>query len=156
MTVSQKALYWRMWGRCRQVLIKKAGFSPADADAQRRELTVEALGYHRSSNQLTNREFDAVLDAFRNVLLFVDGLDWGPTRVESMPRKRLIMAIERTGLPDPYLQAIAADQFGPRDWRALPEDHLRFLAMTAGSRSRKRRKSAVSGSGAEKKQPPDP
>lgn len=66
MTDPQLGLYRREWNAARQVL-RRGGLSPKDADARRHELHVEALGADKSSTDLTNKEFDEVLKAFRAI-----------------------------------------------------------------------------------------
>lgn len=59
MTPAQTKLYWRAWAAA-----KKAGQL---TDADRKRLHLEALGYHASSKNFTNDEFDKVLGAFRAI-----------------------------------------------------------------------------------------
>lgn len=62
MNGAQTQLYWREWGavtrRC-----KKEGW----AQPNRHELHVKALGYQKSSKDLSNAEFDKVLGVFRAI-----------------------------------------------------------------------------------------
>ena len=102
-----------MWAKVRQSFIKYGGFSTEDADLQRHQIHRDALGRDKSAADLTNRDLDAILDHFRAVLTITDGPAAGPTRAAEMPRRRLIWAIEKTGLGDAYLNAIVADACPP-------------------------------------------
>lgn len=138
----QKALYWRTWSKVRKTYMELGGFSASDADAQRHELHLEALGKSKSSTDFTNRDLDAVLDHFQSVLVLVDGPRTAPSRAESQPSQRLTHAIQTLGLPEPYIEAISRDMFVTSDWRALGEAELTRLRFTLVARSRARKKSA--------------
>lgn len=146
MTKAQNSLYWRTWSKVRKTLIEMGGYSPADADAERHEIHRQALGADKSSKEITNRDLDAILDHFQSYLVLAEGPTTGPARTESQPVKRLIYAIQQTGLPEPYLESIARDQFGTSDWRSLDEARLAKLRFTAISRAAARRKAARSNS----------
>lgn len=140
MTKAQSSLYWRTWSKVRKVLIEMGGYSKEDADAERHEIHRQALGNDKSSTALNNRDLDAILDHFQSYLVLADGPRKGPTRAETQPVSRLIWAINQTGLPEPYIESIARDQFGTSDWRALNEAQLSKLRFTAVSRAAARRK----------------
>lgn len=57
MTDKQKWLYFKEWAAVRRV----------DAQADRHELHIKALGRDKSSKELTNSEFDKVLGVFRAI-----------------------------------------------------------------------------------------
>ncbi|MDD2763449.1 MAG: hypothetical protein PHE83_05685 [Opitutaceae bacterium] len=63
MTASQHRKYLSEWGLVRQVYRAK-GLEPKACDAKRHELHKRALGRDKSSLDLTNSEFDAVLAVF--------------------------------------------------------------------------------------------
>lgn len=65
MTVKQKKLYWFEFGKVRDHWLQAGGLTAAETDRRRHTLQHKALGYERSSTKLTNREFDAVIAAFR-------------------------------------------------------------------------------------------
>jgi hypothetical protein len=140
MTKAQSSLYWRTWSKVRKVLIDFGGYSKEDADAERHEIHRQALGNDKSSTALTNRDLDAILDHFQSYLVLADGPSTGPSRAASQPVSRLIWAISQTGLPEPYLESIARDQFGTSEWRKLDEHQLAKLRFTAVSRAAARRK----------------
>ena len=140
MTKSQSSLYWRTWAGVRKTLIEMGGYSKEDADQERHEIHKQALGSDKSSKLLNNRDLDKILDHFRAYLVLADGPTTGPARADSQPTKRLIYAITQTGLPEPYLESIARDQFGTSDWRALDEHQLTKFRFTAVSRAAARRK----------------
>ena len=140
MTKAQIFFYRSMWSSVKSVYMDLGGFSAAEAEEQRHALTVEAIGYPKSSTEFTDEEFDKVLDAFREILTIEWGPHKGPTRAQEMPRLRLIFAIRKIGLPDSYLNEIAADEFKVEDWHALPVEHLEHLRFTAGARARAKAK----------------
>ena len=140
MTAKQSATYWRKWGRVRKVLIELGEFSKEDADAQRHEIHREALGAEKSSKDLTNRDLDKIFDAFDAVLVMVDGPGKGD-RTEQ-PRKRLVWAIEHTGLEAAYLAKLCADKHGHDDWRSLPMDDLEKFRFTANARAQARKRAS--------------
>ncbi len=63
MTPAQKTLYWREWSACSKARKAKGLLV---SESVRHELHQTALGYHKSSQALTNREFDKVLGVFRS------------------------------------------------------------------------------------------
>lgn len=140
MTKPQTSLYWRTWAKVRATLIDLGGFSKEDADAERHAIHKEALGSDKSSKLLNNRDLDKILDAFKTYLTLADGPSKDPARADSQPCTRLIYAIESTGLPEPYLESIARDQFGTSEWRKLSEHELTKFRFTATSRAAARRK----------------
>lgn len=141
MTKSQTARYWRDWGKIRRLLVEMGDFSKDDADAERKQIHLRSLGSEKSSKDLTNRDIDKIFHAFSEYLVLLDGPN-PPSTGPTGEAKRLIWAIVQTGLDDPYLAAIAQDQFGHPDWRQLPEDDLRKFRFTAVARAAAKRKSA--------------
>lgn len=141
MTKAQTARYWRQWGQIRKMLVELGDFSKEDAEAERKQIHIRAIGSDKSSKDLTNKDLDKIFDAFEGYLVLLSGpkKDTGEPAGEC---KRLIWAITRTGLEDSYLTSIAQDQFGTPDWRSLPEDKLRLFRFTAVSRAAARRKAA--------------
>lgn len=140
MTSSQTKKYWREWAKVRKVLMEMGGFSSTSAADARHEIHAQALGRSKSSKDLTNRDLDAILDHFAAYLVLVEGPSTTPARADVQPTRRLIWSIEHLGLPDPYLQAIARDQFQTSDWRSLSEIELTRLRYTISSRARARKK----------------
>jgi hypothetical protein len=143
MTKSQSARYWRDWGKIRKMLVELGDFSEADADAERMQIHIRALGTAKSSKDLTNRDLDKIFKAFTDYLVLLDGPK-KPTGEPTGECKRLIWAITQTGLPEPYLASIAQDQFGTPEWRTLPEDKLTKFRFTAVARAAAKRKAARS------------
>ena len=141
MTANQKALYFRTWSAVRKVLIELGGYSVADADAERSKIAAEALGSAKSSTAFTNTDLDQVLDAFRAYLVLPEGPTTGPSRADFQPKNRLIWGIEKTGLDDAYIGAIALDQFRSAAWRSLTEPQLVALRWTCIARARAKRRS---------------
>lgn len=139
MTPQQNRAYWRRWNEVRSVLTSLGEFSKEDAEAERHEITRAALGHDKSSKDFTHRDLDAIFDHFDQYLVLLNGPQAGPSRADTQPIKRLIYAIERLGLPEPYLQSIARDQFKTADWRGLSERQLVRFRFTATARARARK-----------------
>jgi hypothetical protein len=139
MTAAQTKKYWQLWGRVRKALTELGDFSKADADAERHAIHREALGCERSSKDFKNRDVDAVFDAFERILVVFDG-PGTHDRAETQPTARLVWAIEQLGLDEPYLQAIARDQFKTDAWRSLTERQLTRFRYTCTARARSRSK----------------
>lgn len=144
MTKSQTAKYWREWSKVRKLLVDLGDFSTSDADQERHEIHVRALGADKSSKALTNRDLDAIFDHFESYLILLSGPQSGPSRAELQPVKRLIWAINKLGLPAPYIEAICRDQFHTSDWQALSAEQLSKLRFTLVSRSRRKAAAARS------------
>lgn len=141
MTPKQQGLYFRKWGRVRSALLEFGGFSAQQAELERHAIHLEALGEDKSSKDFNNRDLDAVLDAFEDRLVILDG-PRKERRSETQARARRIFAIEALGVPDAYIQKLARDQFHTSDWKQLSFtqlDRLRYT-VTARSRSLKKRK----------------
>jgi hypothetical protein len=145
MTKSQTAKYWREWAKVRKLLLDLGEFSKEDADQERHEIHIRALGQDKSSKALTNRDLDAIFDHFESYLVLLAGPQSGPSRADSQPVKRLLWAIDQLGLPAPYIEAISHDQFGTQEWRKLTAEQLTKLRFTLAARARhKAAKSGVS------------
>jgi hypothetical protein len=136
MTPKQHQLYFREWAKAKSVYVKFAGYSQKEAEAMRHELHRDALGSDKSHLDFTNDDFDAVLDAFEAVSVLEFGPHGHRERAAEMPRRRAIYAVEKYGLPEPYVMAISVDQFGTPDWRDLPFESLRLLRITCRKRAR--------------------
>jgi hypothetical protein len=137
MTPNQKGRYWRDWARVRKILTEMGEFSAKEADEQRHQIHLEALGVNKSSKDFTARDLDKIFAAFDAYLVLENGPRKGPA--ENQPVKRLIYSIEALGLPEPYIQSIARDKEGTSDWKALPEANLRRLCITLHARARARK-----------------
>ncbi len=134
MTLPQNRRYWRKWNEVRKLLTGLGEYSAADAEAERKTIQARALGgVEKSSKDLTNRELDKVYDAFDAYLVLINGPATAPAI--SQPCKRLIWAIEQLGLDEPYIAAIARDQFKTDDWRLLTEEQLTRFRFTCTARA---------------------
>ena len=131
MTPSQRALYFREWGRVRTTC-QQQGFPVPD----RHGLHVQALGLDKSSKDFTNAYLDRVLAEFRAIRQ-PDNLD-AQLRQQDMPRRRLLYTIARLA-PEPYWRAIARDKFGTADLDRLDLMQLRQLLITLAARARSRK-----------------
>ena len=140
MTLFQKNKYWRMWGRVRKALVELGDFSKDDADSERHAIHLEALGSPKSSKDFTNADIDAIFDAFDRILVIYDG-PGNQDRAARQPVARLIYAIDQLGLDEPYIAAIARDQFQTSAWRDLTEAQLTRFRFTLSRAARARSKS---------------
>jgi|DEB0MinimDraft_6_1074348.scaffolds.fasta_scaffold79553_2 hypothetical protein len=129
MTTNQKRLYFREWGAARKRL-REAGFSPAEADAERTKIHAEN-GLPESSKDFNNGSH---LDKFLKACRAITGKP--SADVDDQERKRLVYLIEQTGLDDPYLDHLARAKSEGFDWRTLAPDKLKHLLFTAKSRAR--------------------
>lgn len=105
------------------------------------------LGYRKSSSQWTGKEYSIVIDQLR---------EWqrGGTQPHSLDqdtrnrrdfnerKKQLIYAIEHSGAPDAYIQAIAKDRHGNRPWRDLGTLQLQRLRYTITARMHAKQKAS--------------
>jgi hypothetical protein len=136
----QNALYFREWAKAKAVYVKFCGYTSKEAEAMRHDLHLDALGSDKSHLDFTNDDLDAVLDAFEAVSVLESGPHGHRSRAAEMPRRRAIYAVEKYGLPDPYVMAISVDQFGTPDWRDLPFESLRLLRITCRKRAQAKAK----------------
>lgn len=116
----------------------------ADASRERHDLHRRALGYPRSSTDLNNREFDAVLGAFR-ALSRPDDVS-SQRRQINQPRLRMLHKIEHElfarlsellGGADraaAYVVALMTDRWHTDDVSSLNDTALRQLLMTLTAR----------------------
>ncbi len=123
------------------MLVEMGDFSKEDADAERKQIHIRALGKDKSSKDLNNKDLDKIFDHFKAYLVLVDGPK-KPTDEPNGECKRLIWAINQTGLTEPYLESIARAQFGTSEWRKLTESQLRKFRFTAVARAAAKRKAA--------------
>lgn len=79
------------WNKARKVL-RAAGKSPTEADARRHEIHIEALGVDKSSYDLTNKDFDAVLKLFQAIS--EPSSFTAQIHLEAMPESRMRFKID--------------------------------------------------------------
>ena len=105
-----------------------------------------ALGTEKSSSDLTNKEVDGVVALFRVLkdpedldarLAWEGFLEGRKTGIYPGDEKRVEWFITKTA-PDAYVRAIAADEFGTRQWENLSLAQKRKLAMTLANRKTSR------------------
>lgn len=143
MTPKQTALYWRSFGQARK----------ARPDADRVEITRQALGYHKSSKELSDREFDLVLQAFW-AIANPDQIDPQVRQING-DRRRLLWRIAESARclqlyvenTDAYIGKILSAKFGihpgdPRDIEDLKNPELLQLQSTLWARANALRKKA--------------
>jgi hypothetical protein len=141
MTAEQSKKYWAMWGRVRKALTELGDYSKADADAERKAITREALGLDKSSKDLKNADLDKIYDAFDNILVIFDG-PGDHNRTARGPKARLLWAIDALGLDEPYIQSICLDsEFKTAAWRDLDAKQLARLRFTLTRAARASKKS---------------
>lgn len=129
MTTKQRALYFREWSAARKRL-REAGFSPSDAEAERRRIHAENNLPESSKDFNRGGHLDAFIKACR-AITGRSSID-----VQDQERKRLVYLIEQIGLDDPYLDKLARDKSEAFNWRALPPEKLKHLLFTAKARAR--------------------
>lgn len=104
MTSAQTTLYWREWGQLTK-RCKKEGWNEPDRAA----LHLRALGYAKSSKELTNPEFDKILAVFRSYSQ-VENVS-AQVRQQRQPRTRLEHAIvnERAAMLAVLIRVLGPD-----------------------------------------------
>lgn len=138
LTPAQNGKYWREWGRARKVL-RAAGYTAQEADAERHELHAQALGHDKPHADLTNADFDKVLAAFL-AISESDNLD-AQIAGQTGSRRRLEYSIEKLVKGrEEYVREICTDCGAPGgDWRRLSDDHLANLRKTLAHRVERKR-----------------
>jgi hypothetical protein len=137
MTAAQTKKYWREWAAVRRLLVDLGEFSKAEADQERHEIHIRALGSDKSSKDLTNRDLDRIFDAFDSYSVLLSGPSTTLSRTSTQPQRRLIYSIERLGLGDSYIARITLDgEAKTADWRSLSAAQLLRLSYTLASRLR--------------------
>jgi len=137
MTAAQTKKYWREWAAVRRLLVDLGEFSKAEADQERHEIHIRAIGSDKSSKDFTNRDLDRIFDAFESYSVLLTGPSTAPSRASTQPQRRLIYSIESLGLDDPYIARITLDgEAKTADWRSLTAAQLLRLSFTLASRLR--------------------
>jgi len=102
MKASVEGAYFFAWGQLRK-LMRSHGVPPAECDAMRHEVHVEALGYDKSHLKFTKDETDDVIDRFRQLS--------GAIRETDYKRGRRIYVIRQIcasmGKGEEYAQGVA-------------------------------------------------
>lgn len=118
------------------IYFKKLGLKANDAN--RHEITLEALSYNKSSKQWTETEWDIVLGFIRHRINGGSGA-WTPNHRVAIEidgaRRRLLWRI-RKEIPEKYLKAISQDKFKTNDYSTLTLPQLEQLRITAIERAR--------------------
>lgn len=104
----------------------------------RHAVTLEALGYNKSSKEFTEVEWDLVLNFMRHRISGNSG-PWTPAHRVAVEtdgeRKRKLWRI-RKEIPESYLREIAWDKFKVRDYSTMSYHDLEQLRITAIERRR--------------------
>jgi len=119
MTSSQLGKYRKEWGMVRRVL-RAAGLTPDQADAERHALHIKALGFDKSSTLLSNDEFDEVLKVFRAISQPANART--QIALEEMPetRKRTYIrqVLAALGEGEGYVETIITSMQRSRKWKS--------------------------------------
>ncbi|MEO6001527.1 MAG: hypothetical protein ABIZ04_20910 [Opitutus sp.] len=132
MTAAQQAKYFAEYGKLRDVL-RARGWSSTKIELHRAEITVKALGRHKSSKAFTNADLDKVLAVIKAETAPAD-FD-AQMRLQDMPEKRRAILMARIhslslcvglnpGGESGYVQAIAKNMFGTSQYDDLSEQQL--------------------------------
>lgn len=133
MTSKQTKWYWREWAAVRR----------ADPSADRHELHVKALGFDRSSKELTNDELDRVIAEFWRVCR-PEGIDaqlrqlrqvtirlrWKISHQQSDRLRKYVAS------PELYIQEILSSRFHRKTVEELDQKQLRDMVITLENRLR--------------------
>ena len=135
MTPAQHRKYLAEWGNARRWL-RDHGYSPKAADARRHAIHILAIGHDKSSWDLTNREFDAVLAKFL-ALSRGDDLNAQLEIIEQAERRAaatvrrihvLMMHLQlKPGLESSYVRGISRNIFGQDQYDRLNDAQLAQL-----------------------------
>lgn len=105
----QLSFYRVLWSQAKRLIVARQGLSSKDAEAERHAIHVRALGFDKSSTELTNADFDKVKAAF--LAIIKPGDMEAQIEQKNMPKTRRLVtlrhylaAIERT---DDYAVSIA-------------------------------------------------
>lgn len=136
MTDKQKWFYFKLWRQACQA----QGWKQSDTD-KRHEITLEVLGYHKSSKFFTNQEFDRVK---RHLQFLAKPNDLDAAIAADNPqdeeRKRLLWKIQSLNFNSKYISEILFDRWGIRELERLNLDQLNELKLTLIQRARARDK----------------
>ena len=133
-------VFYGLWKSATQHF-QNGGFSDAEIESERQAIIKLAGGRPHahgrySLTRLNNAEFNTALDIVETTIL---------GRKNQKRRSRtLIWSIKQTGLDDAYLNKIATDQFGQKNWKDLTENQLTKLRYTANTRARSLKNKAQS------------
>ena len=114
LTNKQRYFYFGLWKKAKAILMHgRETWTGHEENLRRREITVRALGYDKSSTDFTNREFDKVVQELRAI---IDPGDLnGQLRQLNMERTRIWRGLRslmrQLDVTDSYVQAIASRMF---------------------------------------------
>ena len=146
MTAKQSAHYWNLWRNAclAQGWTPSQGVPSKDVNELRHQQQAAALGYAKSSKDLTNAEFDLVKAHFQ---LLANDTDLSAAVRLADPeigeRKRLIYSINRLA-PEAYRRKVTQDKFHTTDLDQLSIEQLTQLRNTLANRAHKFRKTRSS------------
>ena len=129
LNAKQWTLYMRTWLEVQHALTTFGKFSSKEAEEERHQITIEALGMDKSSKEFTNRDLDRVLDKMGTYLIRKDHTQPPATLIGE--KKRLLWRIQNGELTTAQVRGLcerSARAFGHRtDFENFDETALRKL-----------------------------
>lgn len=105
----QLSFYRVLWSQANRLIVARTGMSAKDAEAERHAIHVRALGFDKSSTELTNADFDKVKAAF--LAIIKPGDMEAQIAQAAMPQTRRLVTLRHylaaIGRPEEYAEAIA-------------------------------------------------
>ena len=131
----EESKYWGMW----REIARKFGWSNAQKEEMRRELTLEIFGTHKSHKVFSHGDYDVVFGAMRELLaqsqlaIFPEKIIWAYMEGEA---RRVAKLIDELQMPPAYIAAISRDRFGTTAWRDLLACEMHDLFITCKARKK--------------------
>lgn len=131
----EESKYWGMW----REIARKFGWSNAQKEEMRRELTLEIFGTHKSHKVFSHGDYDVVFGAMRELLaqsqlaIFPEKIIWAYMDGEA---RRVAKLIDELQMPPAYIAAISRDRFGTTAWRDLLACEMHDLFITCKARKK--------------------
>lgn len=131
----EESKYWGMW----QEIARKFGWSNAQKEEMRRELTLEIFGTHKTHKAFSHGDYDVVLGAMRELLaqsqliVFPAKIIWAYMEGEA---RRVGKLIDDLQMPPAYIAAISRNKFGTTDWHNLLACEMTHLFYTCKARKK--------------------
>ncbi|MES2705163.1 MAG: hypothetical protein V4726_01040 [Verrucomicrobiota bacterium] len=126
--------YRAMWAEA-AVILQQRGFSKAEAECYRDEVTMQALGMIKSSGAFTEGEFDKVFQCIKTITK-ADDLESQLEPPDARLRRQLLWSIGQEEKFPGYAGGISQDIYGRRDFEKLPTDDLMTLRRRIGNDKR--------------------
>jgi hypothetical protein len=123
--------YRAMWAEASSIL-QQRGFSKAESDCYRDEVTMQALGAVKSSGDFTEAEFDKVFQCIERITK-PDDMDKQMEPPDARLRRQLLWSIGKEEKFPGYAAGISQDIYGRKDFQNLPTDDLMTLRRRIGN-----------------------